>query len=69
MLTVLGGIEGIRQGGSSESEDGGTAPVHERTHELLVRPLGERSEPGHDNLLLVRGQVAGDLLMINFACR
>ena len=55
MLTVLGGIERIRQRGSSESEDGGTAPVHEGSHELLVRSLGERSEPRHDNLLLVRG--------------
>lgn len=61
MLTVLGGIERIRKGGSSQSEDGGTAPVHERTHELLVRSLGERSEKRHDNLLLVRGQVASDL--------
>lgn len=61
VLTVLGGIERIRQRGSSESEDGGTAPVHERSHELLVRSLGERSEPRHDNLLLVRGQVASDL--------
>lgn len=61
VLTVLGGIERIRKGGSSQSEDGGTAPVHERTHELLVRSLGERSEKRHDNLLLVRGQVASDL--------
>ena len=69
VLTVLGGIKRIRQRGSSESEDGGTAPVHERSHELLVRSLGERSEPRHDNLLLVRGQVASDLCTFIFPKR
>lgn len=66
MLTVLGGIKRIRQRGSSEREDGGTTPVHEGAHELLVRSLGERSEPRHDNLLLVGGQVASDLCTFIF---
>lgn len=64
MLPVLGGVEVIRQNASSEGKADGTTPVNEAVRELVISPLGEGPDPRHNDLLFVRGEMAGDLALV-----